>query len=115
MHEITPSGEYRCSILGDRTSGDPDATYQVWIKHDHWYAKEMVDKSSYILYTDVVIPGRKIPTGHTTLLRRWINVINVDSSSQQRRVPGGYFARAFANSSYYSIFISHCNLDKVVV
>ena len=30
------------------------------------------------------------PTGHTTLLRRWINVIDVDSTSQQQRVPGGY-------------------------
>ena len=25
-------------------------------------------------------------TGHTTLLRRWINVIDVDSTSQQRHV-----------------------------
>ena len=30
-----------------------------------------------------------IPIGHTTLLRRWINVIDVDSMSQQRRVPNG--------------------------
>ena len=29
------------------------------------------------------------PTGHTTLLRRWINVIDVDSPSQQHRVPSG--------------------------
>ena len=28
-------------------------------------------------------------TGHTILLRRWINVIDVDSTSQQRRVPSG--------------------------
>ena len=26
------------------------------------------------------------PTGQTMLLRRWINVIDVDSTSQQRRV-----------------------------
>ena len=26
---------------------------------------------------------------HTTLLRRWINVVDVDSTSQQRRVPSG--------------------------
>ena len=31
-----------------------------------------------------------LPTGHTTLLRRWINVNDVDSTSQQHRVPGGY-------------------------
>ena len=30
-----------------------------------------------------------LPTGHMTLLRRWINVIDVDSTSQQRRVPSG--------------------------
>ena len=28
-------------------------------------------------------------TGHTTLLRRWINVTDVDSTSQQRRIPSG--------------------------
>ena len=30
------------------------------------------------------------PTGHTTLLRRWINVSDVDSTSQQRHVPVGW-------------------------
>ena len=30
-----------------------------------------------------------LPTGHTTFLRRWINVNDVDSTSQQRRVPSG--------------------------
>ena len=30
-----------------------------------------------------------LPTGYTTLLRRWINVNDVDSTSQQRRVPSG--------------------------
>ena len=29
------------------------------------------------------------PTGHTTVLRRWINVVDVDLTSQQRRVPSG--------------------------
>ena len=28
-----------------------------------------------------------LPSGHMTLLRRWINVVDVDSASQQRRVP----------------------------
>ena len=31
----------------------------------------------------------KLPTEYTTLLRRWINVIDVDSTSQQRRVLSG--------------------------
>ena len=30
-----------------------------------------------------------LPIGQTTLLRRWINVNDVDSTSQQRRVPSG--------------------------
>ena len=30
-----------------------------------------------------------VPTGHTTLLRLWINVNDVDSKSQQRRVASG--------------------------
>ena len=35
-------------------------------------------------------PGvRMPPTGHMTLLRRRINVTDVDSTSQQRRVPSG--------------------------
>ena len=33
-----------------------------------------------------------MPTGHTTLLHRWINVNDVDSTLQQRRVPSGYSA-----------------------
>ena len=32
---------------------------------------------------------RVLSTGHTTLLWRWINVIDVDSASQQRRIAGG--------------------------
>ena len=32
----------------------------------------------------------RLPTGHTALLRRWINVEDVDSTSQQRRVPSGW-------------------------
>ena len=35
------------------------------------------------------VRGLTQSTGHTTLLRRWINVIDVDSTSQQRCVPGG--------------------------
>ena len=31
-----------------------------------------------------------MPTGPTTLLRRRINVIDVDPASQQRPVPGGW-------------------------
>ena len=30
-----------------------------------------------------------MPTGHTTLLRRWINIIDVNSTLQQRREPSG--------------------------
>ena len=33
------------------------------------------------------------PTGHTTLLQGWINVNDVDLTSQQRRVPGGKLPR----------------------
>ena len=39
------------------------------------------------LVTELRLP--KFPTGHTALFRRWINVIVVDSTSQQRRVPSG--------------------------
>ena len=35
---------------------------------------------------------QNIPTRHTTLLQRWINVIDVDSTSQQRRVSSGLLA-----------------------
>ena len=35
-----------------------------------------------------------ILTVHTTLSRRWINVNDVDSTPQQRRVPSGYIALA---------------------
>ena len=37
------------------------------------------------LYNTLSVP----PTGHTMLLRRWIDVIDVDSTSQHRRVPSG--------------------------
>ena len=33
------------------------------------------------------------PTGHTTLLRRWINVIDFDLTSQQRRVSSGKYQK----------------------
>ena len=33
-----------------------------------------------------------LPTVHTTWLRRWINVSDVDSTSQSRRVPSGYLS-----------------------
>ena len=36
------------------------------------------------------------PTGHTTLLKRWINVTGVDSTSQQRRVSMGMSQRLFS-------------------
>ena len=35
------------------------------------------------------LPISTQPTGHTTLLWRWINVTDVDSTSQQRHVPSG--------------------------
>ena len=31
------------------------------------------------------------PTGHTTLLWRWINIADIDSTSQQHNVPSGQF------------------------
>ena len=39
---------------------------------------------------------------HTTLLRRWINVNDVDSASQQRRVPSGIYL-------YYNIALQYWN------
>ena len=33
--------------------------------------------------------SKHLPSGHTTLLRRWINVSDYDSTSLQRRVPSG--------------------------
>ena len=35
-----------------------------------------------------------------TLLRRWINVIDVDSTSQQRRVPGGFWSTSCFQGAY---------------
>ena len=48
------------------------------------------------------------PAGHTTLLRRWISVIDVDSTSQQRRVPSGMRRLAYecADEHYVIIQIS---------
>ena len=31
----------------------------------------------------------RLPTGHPTMLWRWLNVIDAESTSQQRRVPSG--------------------------
>ena len=46
------------------------------------------------------------PTGHTALLRRWINVIDVDSTSQQRRVPSVFMSHTALVRSY----LVHCSL-----
>ena len=43
----------------------------------------------FAMQTGIVRGEQIYPTGHTTLLRRWINVIAVDSTSQQRRMPSG--------------------------
>ena len=43
------------------------------------------------------------PTGHTTLLRRWINVNDVDSKSQQRRVPSGKDGLKFNKPEWFPI------------
>ena len=43
-----------------------------------------------VKYTDTPVHiTHTIPTGHTTLVQRCINVNDVDSTSQQRRLPSG--------------------------
>ena len=37
----------------------------------------------------MVVRFWRLPTGHKTLLPRWINVNDADSTSHQRHVPGG--------------------------
>ena len=66
------------------------------------------------------------PTGHTTLLRRWINVIDVDSTSQQRRVAGGKWSedadpQCIHPDYYSSVFTSDgqlmvlCNSRSTII
>ena len=43
--------------LGDPFS-DPEAAYQQHLPHDYYYAAELTDKSSYVLYSEIVAPGR---------------------------------------------------------
>ena len=54
----------------------------------------------------VLEPWIDYPNGHTTLLRRWINVNDVDSTSQQRRVPSEY--------TYYSAAVFSYKLRYIV-
>ena len=57
------------------------------------------------------LPGlalvRIISTGPTTLLRCWINVIDVDSTSQQRRVPSAYTLRCLRPTAC----VCHCGKE----
>ena len=58
------------------------------------------------------------PTWHTTSMRRWINVIDVDSTSQQRRVPNGTFLFgrihpiAINQSSQITLPLNWGNVDR---
>ena len=57
VHEISAeTGEYRCRLLGDHFN-NTEAQYQLRVPPGYWYAKELLDKASYALYSAVVIPG----------------------------------------------------------
>ena len=47
----------------------------------------------FMVINDMLPDRTFISPWHMTLLRRWINVIDVDSTSLQRRVPGGLCLR----------------------
>ena len=53
------------------------------------------------------------PPGHTTLLRRWINVIDVDSQSQQRRVFSG--VTELTDSDWLTLPESMAEMTRVCV
>ena len=59
------------------------------------------------------------PTGHTTLLHRWIKYIYVDSTSQQHRVPSGwepeeYFGNWYIDMdpTFYIDYVSGRNVTR---
>ena len=69
-------------IIHDRYKVDP--SYDIPCSWFSGMTSNTVTPSSFLVVTS-------LPTGHTTLLRRWMNVNGVDSTSQQRRVPSGSY------------------------
>ena len=51
----------------------------------YWYTPIDVFKVVSLFF--LVKLKMQVPTGHTALLQRWINVNDVDSTSEQRREP----------------------------
>ena len=49
-------GNLTHKILGDALK-DKDFVYEVLVPHDTWYAAELMDDVSYVLFSAVVIPG----------------------------------------------------------
>ena len=61
------------------------------------YSAEIVDKYH---------GNQRVPIGHTTLLRRWINVNDVDPTSQQRRVPSGFISLKMSWLAPFMIYLN---------
>ena len=57
--------------------------------------------------------GDSLPTGHTTLLRHWINVLDFYSTSQQRRVPSGFIFQNLTSTKSENIYNGRRPIAKV--
>ena len=69
--------------------------YQPYIYNQHNCERGLFNHrgGGWIIYPRIISTGSRVPTGHTMLLRRLINVIDVHSTLLQRRVTSGSVAR----------------------